>query len=270
MSIEDRVRSASRSRGWRRDLAQKLHRRSPVRVLCDFKNLWYRHTGPARLSGRPTGRTKGRHAGSECPILSFPWRFHAASPRSPLRTHCQAESGLLSRRQVLWAGVSGVLAGMTTPLRAIAAGPAERALGFASIHTGEVLSVVYRVGDAYQEDALARVNHQLRDHRTGEVKAIEPALLDLLHDLSLETGTREPYQVISGYRSPATNEMLRTQGSKVGRRSYHMKGMAIDLRLADVGSRRLREAALDLKRGGVGYYAKSDFVHLDVGPVRLW
>jgi uncharacterized protein YcbK (DUF882 family) len=187
-----------------------------------------------------------------------------------LRARCQAESGLLSRRQLLWAGMGCVLAGMTTPVRVIAAVPAERALKFASVHTGEALSVVYRVGDAYQEEALARVNCQLRDHRTGEIMAIEPALLDLLHDLSLETGTREPYQVISGYRSPATNEMLRTQGSKVGRRSYHMKGMAIDLRLADVESRRLREVALDLKRGGVGYYAKSDFVHLDVGPVRFW
>jgi uncharacterized protein YcbK (DUF882 family) len=170
----------------------------------------------------------------------------------------------------MWAGTGCALAGMTIPLRAIAALPAERELAFASIHTGETLSLVYRVGDVYQQDALARVNHQLRDHRTGEVMAIEPALLDLLHELRVETGAREPYQVISGYRSPATNEMLRARGSNVGRRSYHMKGMAVDVRLADVPSRRLRDAALDLKRGGVGYYARSDFVHIDVGPVRFW
>jgi uncharacterized protein YcbK (DUF882 family) len=168
------------------------------------------------------------------------------------------------------AGLGCALAGIARPASAIASLPVGRELGFVSVHTGERLSVVYRVGETCPPEALARVNHQLRDHRTGTVAAIEPALLDLLYSLRVETGSRESYELISGYRSPATNAMLRARGVKAARRSYHMKGMAIDVRLADVPSRRLRDAALDLQRGGVGYYAKSDFVHVDVGPVRFW
>jgi uncharacterized protein YcbK (DUF882 family) len=138
------------------------------------------------------------------------------------------------------------------------------------LHTHEALSVVYFAEGAYRAAAREQLDHHLRDHRTGEAKPIDPRLLDLLHTLRIETAAREPYQVISGYRSPATNAMLQQKGRSVGTRSYHMKGMAIDVRLADVESRRLREAALDLRRGGVGYYEKSDFVHVDVGPVRFW
>ncbi|MBW2274433.1 MAG: DUF882 domain-containing protein [Deltaproteobacteria bacterium] len=193
-------------------------------------------------------------------------------PRARWFGRYPCESALLSRRQLMRVGMGCALAAITTPLRALAlaAPPAWRELEFTSIHTGEKLRVVYRVGDVYQRDALARVNQQLRDHRTGQVMPIDPTLLDLLHDLRSETGAREPFQVISGYRTYATNEMLRVRGGQVGRRSYHMEGMAIDIRVADVPGRQLRDAALDLKRGGVGYYASSNFVHVDVGPVRFW
>ena len=123
---------------------------------------------------------------------------------------------------------------------------------------------------SYLQDALASVNHFLRDFRTDEVHAIDPGLLDLLHGLSDLTGTAKPFQVISGYRSPATNEMLRHLSEGVAGGSLHMKGLAIDIRLADVPLAKLRSAALAAERGGVGYYPASDFVHVDTGRVRAW
>ena len=194
----------------------------------------------------------------------------ARDASAPLRAAQGLFGRSTSRRTLLRAAIGGAIVALATPMRALAAVPIERAIALRSVHTGETLSLVYRVDDDYQPGALARVNDLLRDHRTGDVMVMKPELLDLLYDLRAEVGAREPYDVISGYRSPATNSMLRAQGRQVGRRSYHMKGMAIDLRVADVPTRRLREAALDLGRGGVGYYAKSDFVHVDVGPVRFW
>jgi uncharacterized protein YcbK (DUF882 family) len=175
----------------------------------------------------------------------------------------------LTRRQVLRGAVLGA-AFVLSPFAARAGRESPRSLDFQSIHTGESLSVVYHADGDYRGEALSLVDYQLRDHRSGEVSHIDPGLLDLLYDLKVQTGSREPFQVISGFRSPASNEMLRKRGGKVGRRSYHMKGMAIDIRLADVPGRELRELALGLKRGGVGYYQRSDFVHVDVGPVRSW
>jgi uncharacterized protein YcbK (DUF882 family) len=110
----------------------------------------------------------------------------------------------------------------------------------------------------------------LRDFRTDESHPIDRRLLDLLHNLSQRVGTRAPFQVISGYRSPATNAMLRAESSGVASRSLHMQGMAIDIALQDVALADLRQAALDLQSGGVGYYPTSGFVHVDVGRVRRW
>ena len=120
------------------------------------------------------------------------------------------------------------------------------------------------------QDALTAINHLLRDFRTSEVHAIDPGLLDLLHGLTDLTGSTQPFQVISGYRSPATNEMLRHRSEGVASGSLHMKGQAIDIRLADVPLAKLRNAALAVRRGGVGYYPASDFVHVDTGRVRTW
>ena len=137
-------------------------------------------------------------------------------------------------------------------------------------HTGERLAIEYFAGNAYLPDALATVNHFLRDFRTEEVHEIDSGLLDLLHSLATVTETSRPFQVISGYRSPATNEMLRHHSEGVAAGSLHMVGQAIDIRLADVPLTTLRQAALGIRRGGVGYYPASDFVHVDTGRLRTW
>jgi uncharacterized protein YcbK (DUF882 family) len=152
---------------------------------------------------------------------------------------------------------------------ALAALPARR-LGFNNLHTGETLDVAYWENGAYVPDALAAVNHVLRDYRTGDVHEIEPRLLDLLTALSATLETRAEVGVISGYRSPRTNAMLHAESSQVASGSLHMKGQAIDIRLPGVASSTIRDAAMRLAVGGVGYYPTSDFVHVDVGRVRHW
>jgi uncharacterized protein YcbK (DUF882 family) len=153
---------------------------------------------------------------------------------------------------------------------AIAAEADERSLSFRHTHTGEELSVVYWADGDYVPAALDRINKFLRDFRTDEVTQIEPETLDILHDLYIATGSEGVYEVISGYRSPRTNKNLREQGRDVARRSLHMQGRAIDVRLTDVDTVKLRDLALEMKRGGVGYYKTSDFVHIDNGRVRRW
>ena len=145
-----------------------------------------------------------------------------------------------------------------------------RALGLTHLHTGERLAVEYMSRGAYVPDALASINHLLRDFRTSDVHPIDPALLDLLHALAEATGSRQPFEVISGYRSPATNQRLRANSGGVASGSLHMKGQAIDIRVADVRLEALRDAARALRRGGVGYYPTSNFVHVDTGRVRVW
>lgn len=151
---------------------------------------------------------------------------------------------------------------------------ATRALSFVHTHTAEKLSIQYCCDGRYEPGALARLNHLLRDFRTGEVKPIDPKLFDLLHELSAELGVEEaPFHIISGFRSPVTNSMLRARGGAhtgVATTSLHMVGKAMDIRLPEVKLKSLREAAASLKRGGVGYYASSNFVHVDTGRVRYW
>jgi len=162
-----------------------------------------------------------------------------------------------------------LLAAVAVPCRGIAQ-PSTRALRFAHLHTGERLAVEYFSGGAYLPDALAAVNHLLRDFRTGDVHVIDAALLDLLHELAALTGTAQPFQIISGYRAPVTNEALRSRSGGVASGSLHLTGQAVDIRLADVALPRLRNAALAMRSGGVGYYPGSDFVHVDTGRVRAW
>lgn len=147
-----------------------------------------------------------------------------------------------------------------------------RTLAFLHLHTGERLTVEYFSAGQYVPDALQAVNHLLRDFRTNDVAEMDPALLDLLHRLRETTSSRQPFEVISAYRSPRTNEMLRSRSahSGVATTSLHMRGQAIDIRLGDVALPRLRDAALSLQAGGVGYYARSNFVHVDTGRVRHW
>jgi len=139
------------------------------------------------------------------------------------------------------------------------------------IHTGERLDVVYRRGNDYDPDALARVDRLLRDYRNGEVRSYDPRLLDVLHELTGSLGRPEAeIDVVCGYRTPHTNEYLRAHGHGVALHSLHMQAMAIDIRIPGVSTAELRDAALRLQRGGVGYYAESGFVHVDVGRVRRW
>jgi uncharacterized protein YcbK (DUF882 family) len=137
-------------------------------------------------------------------------------------------------------------------------------------HTSERLTLPYFADGDYLSGALSRLETFLRDHRTGEQHPIDPTLFDLLHELRQATSAKSPFQVISCYRSPATNAMLRADGGGVARGSLHLQGRAIDIRLGDVSSAVLRDAARELRRGGVGYYRQSDFVHVDTGRVRTW
>ncbi len=146
----------------------------------------------------------------------------------------------------------------------------ERSLSFYNTHTGEELEVVYWARGKYRKQALADIDHILRDHRTGDVKTIDTRLLDLAHDLGESLGNRGPFHIISGYRSPKTNALLRAHGSGVAGKSLHLKGKALDIRLPGTDLPVLHRAAVDLKGGGVGYYPGPDFVHIDVGRVRYW
>ena len=145
-----------------------------------------------------------------------------------------------------------------------------RRLSVYNLHTDEHVDAVYWEHGAYVPDALEAMNRVLRDFRTGEVRIIEPGLLDVLADLHAKSGASTPYQVISGYRSAQTNQMLREQSAEVAQQSFHIQGKAIDLYLDNVALPHLRDAAMDLSRGGVGYYPTSNFIHVDVGPVRHW
>jgi uncharacterized protein YcbK (DUF882 family) len=152
-----------------------------------------------------------------------------------------------------------------------AASPRRDMLSFVHAHTGESLSVGWRIEGVADPGALRRIDRLLRDVRTGDVHPIDPALLEQLHRVAHLTGTRAPFQVISGYRSGATNQMLRRRGGGgVARASLHLEGRAIDVRLADVPLSDLRDAARSLALGGVGYYPHDGFVHLDTGRVRAW
>ena len=148
--------------------------------------------------------------------------------------------------------------------------PLERSLGFYNTHTDEVLKTVYWAEGKYQPDGLREINRILRDHRTGDVHRMDERLLDLLYSLQNRTGRKDKFHIISGYRSPATNAMLSARSSGVAKHSYHMQGMAIDIRLPGYDLKKLHKAALALKSGGVGYYPSSNFIHVDVGPVRSW
>ncbi len=148
--------------------------------------------------------------------------------------------------------------------------PAARRLAFVHTHTGERLSAVYAEGGAYVPEALQAINRLLRDHRTDEVHPIDPALLDQLSALTELTGGSGCYEVICGYRSAKTNAMLRERSSGVAKGSLHLQGRAIDVRLPGVPLARLRDAARHMAAGGVGYYPKSDFLHMDTGRVRSW
>jgi uncharacterized protein YcbK (DUF882 family) len=146
----------------------------------------------------------------------------------------------------------------------------QRELSFYHTHTGKALSVVYYKDGVYLPAALQNIDDFLKDFRNGERHDIDPALLDVLYDIKVKTGTHAPFEVISAYRSPQTNQMLRDTTVGVAQHSMHMQGQAIDVRLPDVKLAKLRDVALHLQRGGVGFYPTSEFVHVDTGRIRRW
>lgn len=182
------------------------------------------------------------------------------------------------RRIHLWhrAGITGFLlvATLLLPARtALTTAPPAREyrLRLYHTHTNERLNVVYRRGDTYLPRALGKLDHFLRDHRTGDVHHFDPRLFDLLADLTAAVGhPAAEIDIICGYRSPWSNEYLRAHTTGVAKNSLHMQAEAIDIRMPAVRTLRLRNAALELHRGGVGYYPQSNFVHVDVGRVRRW
>jgi uncharacterized protein YcbK (DUF882 family) len=183
------------------------------------------------------------------------------------------DSTHISRRRFLKLGTL-MAAGLAMP-KVLYATPrpderGERLLKFYNTHTRERLEVCYCRDGHYDQDALKAVNTIFRDHRTDEKHPIDLRLLDLLHDIRAKVGHDSCLHIISGYRSPATNAMLRHRSSGVARKSLHMQGFAADIRIPGIRTRALRKIALAMQQGGVGYYPKSDFVHVDIGRVRTW
>jgi uncharacterized protein YcbK (DUF882 family) len=148
--------------------------------------------------------------------------------------------------------------------------PPDRELSLYNTHTGEEAAVEYCRSGCLVPASLDKIDRILRDHRTGETKDIDVRLLDLLHRLAQAVGANGPFHVISGYRSPRTNDLLRALGDGVAANSLHLTGQAVDIRLPGLELRKLYKAAVSLRGGGVGIYTGSDFVHVDVGRVRTW
>lgn len=167
-------------------------------------------------------------------------------------------------------GVASLLPSTATAYRLVRPEDGARTLAFLNLHTGETGRFIYREKGALVLEELARLNHLMRDHRTDDVHAIDTRLLDQLYVLQKKTGARQPYEIISAYRSPKTNAMLASHSGGVAKKSLHMQGQAIDICLSDVSLSQLHKAALSLQAGGVGYYASPGFIHLDTGPVRRW
>ena len=178
----------------------------------------------------------------------------------------------LPRRAFLRASGAALLTGTVPGLAIASTSPRSptRRLAFENLHTGERLALDYRVEGKLEPQALDVINHLLRDYRNGEVHAMDTRLLDLLSDIHARLETNAAFQVISGYRSPATNALLHERSSGVANKSLHMQGMAIDIRVPGRPLANLHQAALGLGEGGVGIYPSSDFVHVDVGRVRRW
>lgn len=180
----------------------------------------------------------------------------------------------MNRRQILKVGLIAslvCLSPMSVWARSGFTGASERSLSLLNTHTGERLKeVVYWEKGLYIPDALQDINYVLRDHRTDEVHKIDPSTLDLMAAISRKIDAKRPFEIISGYRSPQTNQYLRSASGGVAKNSYHIQGKAVDLRLPGVPLKTVRNAALSLRKGGVGYYPRSNFVHIDSGAVRTW
>ncbi len=181
---------------------------------------------------------------------------------------------LQQRRDVLKFGLAGIL-GSILPFSLTNAALAAKSntpwkISFHNAHTDESFSGVYRVGNKYLPQAFERINYVMRDFRTKEVFPMDPHVIDIMAIIHNKLNTDKPFQVLSGYRSPKTNAMLGKRSNGVASNSFHMYGQAVDLRIKGVSTKKVRNAARSLQAGGVGYYPRSGFVHVDTGKVRSW
>ncbi|MGB0719264.1 MAG: YcbK family protein [Bdellovibrionales bacterium] len=181
----------------------------------------------------------------------------------------------IHRRSVLKLGAAGFAAAMVPSLlggtkAAHAATNDSWRVSFRHAHTGESFNGVYRVGNKYLPEAFERLNYVLRDFRTGEVFPMDPRVLDILSAIERKTGKPQNFEILSGYRSPKTNANLRQVSTGVAKNSFHMYGQALDITSRDISTGNLRNVARSLRAGGVGYYPRSSFVHIDTGAVRTW
>lgn len=175
-----------------------------------------------------------------------------------------------SRRTFLKISASAALTAIFSYPAAAAMASENKVLAFYNVHTGETLKACYFAGGKLIRRSLQRINRIMRDHRTGDIKPVDPLLLDVLHRLTLTIVPPSPINIISGYRSPSTNAALRKVTSGVAANSLHMEGRAIDIRIPGCRTEAIRELAVNMQSGGVGYYPRSDFVHLDTGPFKVW
>lgn len=179
----------------------------------------------------------------------------------------------ISRRDLIRLGILTAVS-CAVPFKAFASVKdilsTDRLLSFHNLHYNEDLDVVYWKDGKYVPEALTQINHMFRDHYTGQIKPIDTNLIDLLFDIKITLDSNKPFHIISGYRTRKTNLSISRRIKGVARNSFHIKGKAVDVRLPGNRLKDLRHTAYELKAGGVGYYPKSNFVHLDVGRPRYW
>jgi len=180
------------------------------------------------------------------------------------------DQGMDRRAFLKLGGAAAVAAAVPGAAYGSTSGTYEKSLSFYNIHTGESLRTVYWQEGVYLPDSLDAINRILRDFRTDTETVMDTEMLDLLHAVRTKLDSKKPFQIISGYRSPKTNAMLRGHSSGVAKKSLHMLGKAIDVNLPGTDLAMLRKAAMSEKAGGVGYYPASNFVHIDSGRVRYW
>jgi uncharacterized protein YcbK (DUF882 family) len=194
-----------------------------------------------------------------------------------LNKSCMPPMGGLSRRNFIGLVIGTGMLGLSS--RSVLAAidelaprqaPTERSLSLYNPHTKDSFNGVYWRKGEYVVDALKSINHIMRDFRAHDIKQIDTHLLDLLSTISFKLKPKKPFHVISGYRTPETNAKLRKRGKGAAKNSYHIQGKAVDIRLPGYKTSALRRTAFKLKKGGVGYYPRQRFVHIDVGPVRYW
>lgn len=195
--------------------------------------------------------------------------FDFAREKPGVQPSAMQQPGVNRRRFLMGMGGVGLAAMLPLSAQASLSAPVRK-LSLHNLHTGEQVTASFWEEGQYLKEGLNTFNHVMRDFRANEEHDIDPKLFDQLFLLQHRLGKPGEIQIISGYRSPTTNAMLRRTSSGVAKKSYHMKGQAIDLRMPGVPLSHVRKAALDLKVGGVGYYPSSNFVHLDTGPARSW